>query len=140
MAGSQAEMAAAAATDYVLARSSIGCAPGASGPTACATFGRTRSASCSSPRSTRSSGEKAYLDEAEWVVAEVDRVLGRARGIRIGEEPDRDGQYFHYLAMWLFALAVLGRHIPRYRADRASISCTKFMTPSSFPGAASSGR
>ena len=45
------------------------------------------------------------IDEAEWVVAEVDRVLGRPRGIRIGEEPDRDGQYFHYLAMWLYALA-----------------------------------
>ncbi len=59
--------------------------------------------------------EKAFLDEAEWVVGEVERVLGRPRGIRIGEEPDRDGQYFHYLAMWLFALAVLGRHIPRYR-------------------------
>ena len=56
-----------------------------------------------------------FLDEAEWVVAEVDRVLGRPRGIRIGEEPDRDGQYFHYLAMWLYALAVMGRHIPRYR-------------------------
>jgi hypothetical protein len=56
-----------------------------------------------------------FMDEAEWVVAEVDRVLGRPRGIRIGEEPDRDGQYFHYLAMWLYALAVIGRHIPRYR-------------------------
>jgi hypothetical protein len=59
--------------------------------------------------------EKSFLDQAEWVVGEVDRVLGRPRGIRIGEEPDRDGQYFHYLAMWLFALAVLGRHVPRYR-------------------------
>jgi hypothetical protein len=58
-----------------------------------------------------------FLDEAEWVVAEVDRVLGRPRGIRIGEEPDRDGQYFHYLAMWLYALAVIGRHIPRYRQN-----------------------
>jgi hypothetical protein len=56
-----------------------------------------------------------FLDEAERVVAEVDRVLGRPRGIRIGEEADRDGQYFHYLAMWLYALAVMGRHIPRYR-------------------------
>jgi hypothetical protein len=60
-------------------------------------------------------GEKAFLDEAEGVVAEVEHVLGRPRGIRIGEEPDRDGQYFHYLAMWLYALAMLGRHIPRYR-------------------------
>jgi len=61
-------------------------------------------------------GRDEYLDRAEQLVAEVDRVLGRPRGIRIGEEPDRDGQYFHYLAMWLYALAVLGRSIPRYRA------------------------
>ena len=53
-------------------------------------------------------GEERYLDEAEWVVAEVDRVLGRRVGIRIGEAPDRGGQYFHYLAMWLFALGRLG--------------------------------
>ena len=61
------------------------------------------------------SGERRYLDQAEWVVAEVDRVLGRSRGIRIGEAPDRDGQYFHYLAMWLYALSILGRHLPDYR-------------------------
>ena len=60
-------------------------------------------------------GEDKFLHEAEWVVAEVERVLGRPRGIRIGEEPDRDGQYFHYLAMWLYALAVLGRRVPSYR-------------------------
>jgi hypothetical protein len=53
-------------------------------------------------------GEAHYLDEAEWLVSEVERVYGRPRGIRIGEAPDRDGQYFHYLAMWLFALARLG--------------------------------
>ena len=63
----------------------------------------------------RALAKDAFLDEAEWLVAQVDRVLGRPRGIRIGEEPDRDGQYFHYLAMWLYALAVIGRHIPRYR-------------------------
>src|SRR5271169_1721237 len=56
-----------------------------------------------------------FLNEAEWVVSEVDRVLGRPRGIRIGEAPDRDGQYFHYLAMWLYALSVLARHVPAYR-------------------------
>lgn len=60
-------------------------------------------------------GHQSYLDDAEWLVSEVDRVLGRPRGIRIGEEPDRDGQYFHYLAMWLYALAVLGRHRQIYR-------------------------
>ena len=59
-------------------------------------------------------GERRYLDAAEVVVAEVDRVLGRPRGVRIGEAPDRDGQYFHYLAMWLYALGVLGRHVPDY--------------------------
>jgi hypothetical protein len=57
--------------------------------------------------------DDGYLGEAEGVVAEVERVLGRPRGIRIGEAPDRDGQYFHYLAMWLFALHVL--------ADRRSV-------------------
>ncbi len=61
------------------------------------------------------SGRRHYLDEAESLVAEVDRVLGRPRGIRIGEAPDRDGQYFHYLAMWLYALGVLGRLVPDYR-------------------------
>ena len=60
-------------------------------------------------------GDKKYLTDAEQVVAEVDRVLGRERGIRIGEEADRDGQYFHYLAMWLYALAMLARHVPEYR-------------------------
>jgi hypothetical protein len=60
-------------------------------------------------------GERGYLDQAEWVVAEVERVLGRPRGIRIGEAPERDGQYFHYLSMWLYALAILGRHLPVYK-------------------------
>ena len=60
-------------------------------------------------------GERKFLDQAEWLVAEVDRVLGRARGVRIGEAPDRDGQYFHYLAVWLYALSVLARYLPAYR-------------------------
>ncbi|MCP4317716.1 MAG: hypothetical protein GY789_17280 [Hyphomicrobiales bacterium] len=63
----------------------------------------------------RKFGDNKFIEEAVWLVSEVDRVLGRTRGIRIGEAPDRDGQYFHYLAMWLYALAVLGRHIPSYR-------------------------
>ena len=57
-----------------------------------------------------------FLDEAVWVVGDVDRVLGRPRGIRIGEEADRDGQYFHYLAMWLYALAIMARHVPEMTA------------------------
>lgn len=55
-----------------------------------------------------------YLDQAEQVVRDVDRVLGRKRGIRIGEAADRDGQYYHYLAMWLFALWRLGQIKPEY--------------------------
>src|SRR3954466_10017782 len=49
----------------------------------------------------RETGRERWLEAAEQLVAEVNRVLGRPRGLRIGEEPDRDGQYFHYLAMWL---------------------------------------
>jgi hypothetical protein len=59
-------------------------------------------------------GEQKYLDEAEWVVEDVYRVLGRPQGIRIGQEPDRDGQYFHYLAMWMYALSRLGKIKPQY--------------------------
>lgn len=63
-------------------------------------------------------GEVRYLNEAEMLVGEVDRVLGREKGIRIGEAPDRDGQYFHYLAMWIYALTELGKIKAEYR-DRA---------------------
>jgi hypothetical protein len=63
----------------------------------------------------RELGEQRWLDQAEELVADVERVLGRARGLRIGEASDRDGQYFHYLAMWLFALAKLGDLQPEYR-------------------------
>ena len=63
----------------------------------------------------RELGENRWLDEAERLVADVERVLGRPRGLRIGEAADRDGQYFHYLAMWLFALARLGDLKPEYR-------------------------
>ena len=59
-----------------------------------------------------------FLAEAEGLVNEVQRVLGRTRGIRIGEAFDRDGQYFHYLGMWLYALGQLGQIKPVYR-DRA---------------------
>lgn len=61
--------------------------------------------------------QQKYLDEAAQVVGDVRRVLGRDRGIRIGEAPDRYGQYFHYLAMWLYALHVMGRFDPAYRAE-----------------------
>jgi len=62
----------------------------------------------------KETGEDKFLEQAEWVVSEVNRVLGRKLGIRIGQAADRDGQYFHYLAIWLYALDVLGRHRPDY--------------------------
>ncbi|MDQ8729078.1 hypothetical protein [Bradyrhizobium sp. LHD-71] len=60
--------------------------------------------------------DRHWLEEAESLVANVERVLGRRRGMRIGEAADHDGQYFHYLTMWLFALARLGDVKPEYRA------------------------
>jgi hypothetical protein len=66
----------------------------------------------------RELADQRWLDQAQQLVADVERVLGRPRGIRIGEAPDRDGQYFHYLTMWLFALARLSQLRPEYR-DRA---------------------
>ncbi len=63
----------------------------------------------------RELGDDRWLREAKQVVAEVERVLGRKRGIRIGEAEDRDGQYFHYLAMWMYALHRLGEIEKEYR-------------------------
>lgn len=63
----------------------------------------------------RLAGEDIWLDRAAALVGAVDRVLGRPRGYRIGEAPDRDAQYFHYVAMWVYALACLGVHQPEYR-------------------------
>lgn len=68
-----------------------------------------------------STGDEAHLDRAEAVVADVDRVLGRRLGYRIGEAPDRYGQYFHYLTVWAFALGVLGRHRDGYRERAISL-------------------
>ena len=62
-------------------------------------------------------GEAHYLRAAGDLVAAVYRVLGRRKGLRIGEEADRDGQYFHYLAQWLFALHCFARYEPGYREE-----------------------
>jgi hypothetical protein len=66
--------------------------------------------------------EESYLEEARWIVSEVDRVLGRPLGLRIGEAEDRDGQYFHYLAMWLYALGRLGRLLPEYQEKAVNLA------------------
>lgn len=80
----------------------------------------------------RELGEERYLAEAEWLVAEVDRVLGRQRGLRIGEEPDREGQYFHYLAMWIYALGCLGSVKAEYQGRAVDLAKTihpRFVVP-----------
>lgn len=66
--------------------------------------------------------QQKYLDEAAQVIGDVNRVLGRQRGIRIGEAQDRYGQYFHYLAMWLYALQVMGRFDPAYRMEGVKLA------------------
>jgi len=77
--------------------------------------------------------DQRWLDEAERVVDEVNRVLGRKRGIRIGEAADRDGQYFHYLAMWLFTLSRLAAIDDRYR-QRAIDLVRQIHRPFVIPG------
>jgi hypothetical protein len=62
-------------------------------------------------------GDISWLNKAEDLVTEVYRVLGRQAGLRIGEAEDRDGQYYHYLAMWLYALICLGRLKSSYQSE-----------------------
>ena len=69
----------------------------------------------------RATGEQHWLDEAEELALAVEKILGRARGFRIGEAPDRDGQYYHYLAMWLTALARFGEYDPVWRSRGVAI-------------------
>jgi hypothetical protein len=66
-------------------------------------------------------GNAAYLTMAEDLVDDVNRVLGRHRGLRIGEAVDRDGQYFHYLAMWVYALTCLGKTRSVYRDEAVNL-------------------
>ena len=69
----------------------------------------------------REQGEESLLDEAEWVAQEVDRVLGRRRGIRIAEGSDARGQTFRSLALWIFALYRLGQHRPPFLGRALSL-------------------
>ncbi|HLF30591.1 MAG TPA: hypothetical protein VI566_06120 [Xanthomonadales bacterium] len=62
-------------------------------------------------------GDSSYRASAERLVADVYRVLGRHKGLRIGEAADRDGQYYHYLAMWIYALTCFGRIDSAYRDE-----------------------
>ncbi len=81
----------------------------------------------------RELGEESFLAEAEWVAQEVDRVLGRRRGIRMGEKPEAGGQYFRSEALWVFALERLGRILPRFRS-RALALVREIHAPFVRPG------
>ena len=59
-------------------------------------------------------GDSSYIEKSEDLVADVYKILGRTKGLRIGEEPDRDGQYFHYLTKWIYALNEFGKVKPQY--------------------------
>lgn len=69
----------------------------------------------------REDGDESLLDEADWVAHEVDRVLGRRRGIRIAEGSDARGQTFRSLALWIFALHRLGQHRPHFHSRALSL-------------------
>jgi len=66
-------------------------------------------------------GDVAYLSKSKSLVNEVYRVLGRRRGLRIGEEEDRDGQYYHYLAMWIYALGIYGQFEREYTDEAIAL-------------------
>ncbi|MBT8396234.1 MAG: hypothetical protein HKO65_03165 [Gemmatimonadetes bacterium] len=78
--------------------------------------------------------EDWVLAEAEWVAQEVDRVLGRRKGIRTAEKVDGEGQTFRSLALWVFALHRLGRVLPQYR-HRALALVREIHAPFVRPGA-----
>ncbi len=59
-------------------------------------------------------GDETHLEQARWVAAQVDRVLGLRKGIRTGERWDRDGQFFGHLTMWIYALHRLGQIDAKY--------------------------
>lgn len=70
----------------------------------------------------RETGQKQYLHQARELVEEVYRVLGRSKGLRIGEEADRDGQYYHYLIKWIYALMILGEYLPDYHDEALKLA------------------
>jgi hypothetical protein len=82
----------------------------------------------------RQFGEEHFLAEAEWVAQEVDRILGRRRGIRMAERVDAEGQTFRSQALWVFALHRLGETLPPYR-QRALSLVREIHAPFVRPGA-----
>jgi hypothetical protein len=81
----------------------------------------------------RDTGEEALLSEAKWVALEVDRTLGRRRGIRTAECVEGRGQTFRSLALWMFALHRLGEHAPPFHR-RALALAREIHAPFVHPG------
>jgi hypothetical protein len=78
-------------------------------------------------------GDEESLAEAEWVALEVDRTLGRRRGIRTAECVEGQGQTYRAQALWMFALHRLGAFRPRFR-HRALALAREIHAPFVRPG------
>lgn len=95
-------------------------------------------------------GEERYLEAAARLVQAVHDTLGRTRdgssrlpgasdaeplkgGLRIGKVdeagPDRDGQYHHYLTLWMFALSCLTVASEDVRYNDLAIQLAKAIHP-----------
>lgn len=83
-------------------------------------------------------GRQSFFEDARWVHSEVHRVLGLPSGaIRIGQAQDRRGVYFHYTAVWLFALSRLAEVTGDQKYRDEGIALVKrlhprFHTPRAF--------
>lgn len=66
--------------------------------------------------------DESYIAQAEDLIEKVNAVLGRKVGLRIGEEPDRDGQYFYYLTKWIYALNEFGKIRSEYHQKAVNLS------------------
>jgi hypothetical protein len=61
--------------------------------------------------------DQRYLDDAEWLVAEVERGARPSREFASAEPRTATGNFL-YLAMWLYALSHLGKIKPEYQTRR----------------------
>lgn len=103
----------------------------------------------------RETANPAYLTLAQRLVHTVHDVLGRDRagsarlpgatdaeplagGLRIGKEddegPDADGQYHHYLTLWMFALNRLTHATADPRWNDLAVQLAKAVHPAFFVG------
>jgi len=98
----------------------------------------------------RETGRAHYLDQADALIRDVHETLGRDRqgrrlpnasdqeplmgGLRIGKvhdesHPDGDGQYFHYLTKWAFALNCMSVARNEKRYNHLAVQLIKAIHP-----------